>query len=48
MAAKRRLTEQGNLQCDACFVACPTSKIPKENMLLIEERTSAWESAHNR
>ena len=45
MAAKERLLDQGGLHCDACFVACPRSRIPEEDLLLIEERLSAWESA---
>jgi ferredoxin len=47
-AAKKQLRDQGGLQCDACFAVCPRCRIPEEDLLLIEERPSAWESARRR
>lgn len=46
-ATKKQLRSQGGLQCDACFAACPRSQIPEDDMVLIEERQSAWEFARS-
>ncbi len=47
METKKQLRSQSGLECDACFAACPSSQIPEEDLLLIEERPSAWESARS-